>query len=477
MIATPYFRTACEECHSRKVRCKPSSEESRGGTRCEACRINGRKCLFSLRSKTGRPRNSTTPTYNSIYKSSAPAASSSVVEFPVSRSASGSNTTLKFHELKNKEHPVLHPWPNLSDEEQNHPSLDFGTILDQHCGSSQEKLNTPMNDYESRSDGAWRPTTFPSPTQTSFHTRDASDLSAYLSEDVLSIMFSTKGQNPSVEFSNLKFLENTAQSTTQIRTPQASRNTFSNSTSQFCVSAAATAIGSRKPETVSDIVQTIGICNELRKYGQAVPRKKISLFSSGDAAEVHQMLNSIDKLCTKISNSMPQQLLSTPLRDQPTFILVFTAVMQAIEQTVERLGGITEFEHACEAEDPSMNTVDINMDLGGMQTQKLVLNGSGDTDNATSPYLYGQHHSALSREGDPSEADFPQLQLEHVLSLTRLDFYLLQMKSFIAHFDTSLELLAATEYIFNPAQSSARLLAYHRCLERVLGYWKNKWWK
>ncbi|KAH8667340.1 hypothetical protein BGZ60DRAFT_47922 [Tricladium varicosporioides] len=474
MITTPYFRTACEECHSRKVRCKPSTEESRGSTRCEACRINGRKCLFSLRSKTGRPRNSTTLAYNSIYKPSVPAASSSIVEFPASYPTSGS---MKFPEPKNKEHPGLHPWPSLIDEQQNHPSLNFNSIQDQNCSPSQEKLNTPMNEYEGRSDEAWRSPTLPSPTQASFQTRDTTDLSAYLSEDVLSIMFSTKEQNQSVGFSNLKFLENTAQPTAQISTPQAPRNTFPNSSSQFRVSTAASKIDPRKPETVSDIVQTIGICNELRKYGQAVPRKKISLFSSGDDAEIHQMLNSVDKLCTKISNSIPQQLPSTPLRDQPTFILVFTAVMQAIEQTVERLGGIAEFEHACETGDPSMNSGDINMDLGGMQTEKLVLNGSGNTENAPSPYMYGQHRSVLLREYDASEAEFPQLQLEQVLSLTRLDFYLLQMKSFIAHFDTSLELLAATEYIFNPAQSSARLLAYHRCLDRVLGYWKNKWWK
>lgn len=54
----PRFRLACEECHIRKVRCEPSLTGSGGS--CEACRLNQRRCLFSLRSKIGRPRKQTT---------------------------------------------------------------------------------------------------------------------------------------------------------------------------------------------------------------------------------------------------------------------------------------------------------------------------------------------------------------------------------------------------------------------------------
>lgn len=47
------FRMACEECHKRKVRCDPPLDAT--GTSCQACQANNRSCLFSLRSKTGRP--------------------------------------------------------------------------------------------------------------------------------------------------------------------------------------------------------------------------------------------------------------------------------------------------------------------------------------------------------------------------------------------------------------------------------------
>ncbi|KAL4982484.1 hypothetical protein BDW68DRAFT_55769 [Aspergillus falconensis] len=48
------LRLACEECHARKIRCELSVAPS--GGRCKACALNQRQCLFSLRSRTGRPR-------------------------------------------------------------------------------------------------------------------------------------------------------------------------------------------------------------------------------------------------------------------------------------------------------------------------------------------------------------------------------------------------------------------------------------
>lgn len=48
------LKYACEECHSRKIRCY-ALPKSQAGT-CTPCHINGRKCLFALKNKTGRPR-------------------------------------------------------------------------------------------------------------------------------------------------------------------------------------------------------------------------------------------------------------------------------------------------------------------------------------------------------------------------------------------------------------------------------------
>lgn len=47
----PQVRNACEECHSRKIRCHSTSD---GG--CRACQNSGRLCFFLPRNKSGRPK-------------------------------------------------------------------------------------------------------------------------------------------------------------------------------------------------------------------------------------------------------------------------------------------------------------------------------------------------------------------------------------------------------------------------------------
>jgi hypothetical protein len=51
------LKYACEECHSRKIRCY-ALPNTQPGT-CTPCHVNGRKCLFALKNKTGRPRRMT----------------------------------------------------------------------------------------------------------------------------------------------------------------------------------------------------------------------------------------------------------------------------------------------------------------------------------------------------------------------------------------------------------------------------------
>ncbi|KAJ6783739.1 hypothetical protein PWT90_08628 [Aphanocladium album] len=63
------LRLACEECHKRKIRCRASHSSARGT--CEACWENQRQCLFSLKSKTGRPRKTGSSKNNNNSSSSA----------------------------------------------------------------------------------------------------------------------------------------------------------------------------------------------------------------------------------------------------------------------------------------------------------------------------------------------------------------------------------------------------------------------
>ncbi|OIW35582.1 hypothetical protein CONLIGDRAFT_608958 [Coniochaeta ligniaria NRRL 30616] len=51
------FRLACEECHKRKIGCRQSRDATRRC--CDACHINHRQCLFSLKHQVGRPRKAT----------------------------------------------------------------------------------------------------------------------------------------------------------------------------------------------------------------------------------------------------------------------------------------------------------------------------------------------------------------------------------------------------------------------------------
>lgn len=55
--AEKQLKYACEECHTRKTRCYALTD-SQPGT-CTPCHLNGRKCLFALKNKTGRPRRAT----------------------------------------------------------------------------------------------------------------------------------------------------------------------------------------------------------------------------------------------------------------------------------------------------------------------------------------------------------------------------------------------------------------------------------
>jgi hypothetical protein len=51
LSACPQVRDACEECHSRKIKCQTTKAGA-----CRACQNNGRLCFFLPRNKSGRPK-------------------------------------------------------------------------------------------------------------------------------------------------------------------------------------------------------------------------------------------------------------------------------------------------------------------------------------------------------------------------------------------------------------------------------------
>ncbi|KAL2801637.1 hypothetical protein BJX63DRAFT_442098 [Aspergillus granulosus] len=114
-IIEPQFRLACEECHARKIRCELSVASSGGS--CKACALNQRRCVFSLRSRTGRPRkHPPTP-------SSPPQKLSSMQSRPIKSS---------------RAEPSQHPPLSIPASMRPAQTEQIGSLLQQHIGSAPD---------------------------------------------------------------------------------------------------------------------------------------------------------------------------------------------------------------------------------------------------------------------------------------------------------------------------------------------------
>jgi len=72
------YRNACDDCHRRKVACKVTT----GSAICKQCVAAGKRCTFSPREPTGRPRKHTDSVGQRSESDTAVGALSDVTKYP-----------------------------------------------------------------------------------------------------------------------------------------------------------------------------------------------------------------------------------------------------------------------------------------------------------------------------------------------------------------------------------------------------------
>lgn len=145
------LRLACEECHKRKIRCRVSQRSSRGT--CEACLENQRQCLFSLKSKTGRPRKEGTkdnarrrrPSPNLCQQSQEVTMSPAFLDEATSSGGlgAGQNTVQRLPSMSNQIDdyfsPTSGPNPLISSE------LSLFSTMERHTSERRKDFTVPQN--------------------------------------------------------------------------------------------------------------------------------------------------------------------------------------------------------------------------------------------------------------------------------------------------------------------------------------------
>jgi hypothetical protein len=485
------FRIACEECHERKIRCKQANKDSVGTGSCQACHANSRKCLFSLKSKTGRPKTSQSSSGSSIptLPVSPPPAPLSVSNLSSSvdspprmiSSLSRDQTTRSSHEIpkdaqmqfnfninqgqiqtiseflseqNGQSHfpPDMnnrHVWQRNGEYEGGSGSLKSVFHVDQHFlhPSGSSSVVAPMEIMKN-----------------SPHYGSANPFVNHFKE--ITSRMSARGQD------NTAVPNQVGTSTQWNRDRPSSGNIdIGKKTKQSQIeqqSEASTDLAKSK------FLRALEFTHELRWYCEPIHGRSLSLLAAKDAEDVRILLESLDKLCTKISAMIPTALeLLSSQEDLSTYILVFAAVMEVIDQTIRRLDYIVELDARF---DPGLSMpdsklcADFDMDLFSL--------AYSSTQNSTSspPHNFDPDSVTGTMEAELVMSP-PEIEIEHLLSLTRLDYYLLRFKSFISDLDFSPDILGATTFKFSSSSSMARLLSFHRCIEGIQSGWKTRWCK
>jgi hypothetical protein len=215
----------------------------------------------------------------------------------------------------------------------------------------------------------------------------------------------------------------------------------------------------RATAKVADYLKVLGLSHELRPPLESIFANKASLLANRDAPKVNTLLDSLDKICNTIGIMIDVSCADVTVLDGSPNVFFYATIMDTISQVIRKLGSWAEL-------DPDSRT--------GLTQNTL----STALDFTMEPSYFGFEYTLFSSvEMDGSEPPVPDLQLERVLSLTRLDFYLLRLKSYISHFDSESELLVATATLFSPAELKRSLLALHNRVDSILCAWKRQWGK
>jgi hypothetical protein len=228
----------------------------------------------------------------------------------------------------------------------------------------------------------------------------------------------------------------------------------------------------------SEFLRALELSHELRRHFEMIPERHLSLVADRDAHDVHVLLDSMERLCNKISAIFPCLQPGSSQMDQNTYILVFAAVMEVIDQTIRRLGCLLELEPRF---DPGPTTFD-SMISGDFDMSTDSLSYASETAEAHDEFSFLSRYASdelacnmMRNDGEGSSINFADIKIEHIVALTRLDYYLFRFKSFISRFDSTPDFMSPTMFMFSPSESTARLLSFHRCIEFIHSGWKARW--
>jgi hypothetical protein len=215
----------------------------------------------------------------------------------------------------------------------------------------------------------------------------------------------------------------------------------------------------RATAKVTDYLKVLGLSHELRLPLESIFVNEASLLANRDAPKVKALLDSLDKICNNIGIMIDVSCADVTVLDGSANVFFYATIMDTISQAIGKLGSWAEL-------DPDSRT--------GLRQNTL----STAPDFTLEPSYFGFEDKLFgSVEMDCPEPPVPDLQLERVLSLTRLDFYLLRLKSYISYFDSESELLVATATLLSPAELKESLLALHNRVDSILCAWKRQWGK
>ena len=503
MSSVIQFRIACEECHERKIRCKQSNKEGVGSGSCQACYSNGRKCLFSLKSKTGRPK--IAQSFSSVSSiptlpQSFPSGSLSLPHLSFSAGSSPNATPRMIGDRKSNGGPKSTADAQMQFNFNFNQSQTISEFLSEKPLSIPSALSPNMSNNQ-----FWQPNgehegesgppgsggsafqmehNFQQPSPKSPSVVPTTVMKDSPHRGVISPFINhfknmPPGKDTGGQQQGNTTLPNQPGNPTQrnrnrsptrsLDIPQKIKHSQTDQLSET-----STELGNSNSASVFEFLRALEFSHELRWHFEPMPGRSLSLLAVEDAEDVRTLLDSLDRLCTKIAAVIPTALHNSSETDRSTYILVFAAVMEVIDQTIRRLGCLVELEPRF---DPGLSKPDsLFCSDFDMEMNSLVYSGTQDHSSFL-PHSFNPDSMSGGMMHTEVAMDVPHIEIEHLLSLTRLDYYLLRFKSFISHFDSSPDLLGATTFMFSPSGSMAQLLSFHRCIEGIQSGWRARWCK
>ncbi|KAH8588575.1 hypothetical protein B0O99DRAFT_600605 [Bisporella sp. PMI_857] len=421
------------------VKCYPSVDDNSGA--CEACRASGRKCLFSLKGKLGRPRkmtSSTPSTRSSTMPSNAASTTPTSHDFPnpsmqeirSNRQSFSHSTTMGVRftaeSSTSQKSPIRQSpisqaaWesfrPDSRTERQNrncqHDRISFYDSLRDTTGDESYIPDDPVNHqiYPENSDNM--ESVRLRGHETIPFSESYKDIMSQLPQDLMDFSKDDFGQI-SPRQSNIAKPGGWSGSQLQIYRAD---NQASNS-------------------IIGESQEILQIYSEIQKQSDLLAQNRCSLLAQGDQDNLRQIMDTLGRMSRKIS-AVSNALASDPRRinDQSLAMVIFASIIQAMDN-VSRFTELGDHQ--------------------GYGSQAQPSSGSSPR-----PVVSTDEWGAVSG-----------VRLDLIIAVTRLDFFLMQFKAFITSFNCYITVISVS----HPAELIARLHHLHQRIGLVLERLQTGW--